>query len=255
MARRWIVRLSVVAVVGVAVFYGAILLWTKVINKPEERLGTDDLEEVLADDSVPVDSAAPVESTVVDTAIVTTVVTTDTEPVSPDGGWSVSSDSTIGYRVKEVLSGVDTEGVGRSNGVTGSLVIDGTKVLSAEFEVDVASIESDQSMRDNQFRGRIMDVANHPLATFVLTAPIDLGTEPAVGRRIEVTAVGDLTLRGTTRTVEFPLTAEYDGQRVAVLGNIEVVFADYGIPNPSNQFVSTGDTGLLEFVLAFDRAQ
>jgi len=61
-------------------------------------------------------------------------------------------------------------------------------------------------------------------------------------------------LRGSTRTVEFPLTAEFDGQRIAVLGNIEIVFADYGIPNPSNQFVTTGDTGLLEFVLAFDRA-
>ena len=254
MARKWIVRLLVVAIVGVALFYGAILLWTKVINPPEERLGTEDLEQVLtADDSLPTEATTPV-ATAPDDTVSATSTTPSIEPASPDGGWSVASDSIIGYRVKEVLSGVDTEGVGRSNGVTGSLVIDGTKVLSAEFEVDVASIESDQAMRDNQFRGRIMDVANHPLATFVLTAPIDLGAEPAIGQRIEVTAVGDLTLRGTTRTVEFPLTAEFDGRRIAVLGNIEVVFADYGISNPSNQFVTTGDTGLLEFVLAFDRA-
>jgi len=246
MARKWIVRLLLIAVLGVAVFYGAILLWTKVINPPEERLGTDDLEAVLT-----TDESVPVASTVTTDATTPVPVV---EPASPDGGWSVASDSTVGYRVKEVLSGVDTEGVGRTNAVTGSLVIDGTRVLSAEFEVDVASIESDQSMRDNQFRGRIMDVTNHPVATFVLTSPIDLGETPSVGRRFEVIAKGDLTLRGATRSVEFPLTAEFDGRRVAVLGNIDIVFADYGIPNPSNQFVTTGDDGLLEFVLAFDRA-
>jgi len=253
MARKWIVRLLVVAIVGVALFYGAILLWTKVINPPEERLGTEDLEQVLtADDSLPTEATTPV-ATAPDDTVSATSTAPSIESASPDGGWSVASDSIIGYRVKEVLSGVDTEGVGRSNGVTGSLVIDGTKVLSAEFEVDVASIESDQAMRDNQFRGRIMDVANHPLATFVLTAPIDLGAEPAIGQRIEVTAVGDLTLRGTTRTVTFEVQATFRNDRIGILGQIPVVFADYGIPNPSFATITTEDNGLLEFILVLDR--
>lgn len=240
--KKWVVRLVVLAVVGLGLVYGGILLWTKVIDPPEEKLSADDLSAVL-DDTVPAD---------VTSADVTTpaVVTT---PAGVDGTWTATSESELGYRVKEVLGGVDTEGVGRTNVVTGSLTIAGTSVTAAEFSVDVASIESDSSRRDGQFAGPIMDTANHPSATFVLTAPIDLGAVPADGEQITVDATGDLTLRGSTKSVTFPLTAEYSNGRIGVFGNIVIVFADYGIPNPSNSFVKTGDDGLLEFVLVFER--
>jgi polyisoprenoid-binding protein YceI len=206
-----------------------------VINKPEERLSEADLETAL----ISADTAVP-------------VVDDPSEAVS--GTWNATGESTLGYRVKEVLGGVDTEGVGRTNQVTGEIVLDGAVLTSATFDVDVATITSDSSRRDGQFTGRIMDTATHPRATFVLTAPVDLGSIPAVGERITVDVTGDLTLRGTTRSVTFPLTAEYSGTGIAVLGNIEIVFADFGIPNPSNSFVKTADDGLLEFVLVFQRS-
>lgn len=237
--KKWIVRLVVLAVVAVGLVYGGILLWTKVIDPPEEKLSTEDLSEVLA------------ATTTVPTTVVAPVATE--APAGVDGTWTATDESTLGYRVKEVLGGVDTEGVGRTNVVTGSLVIDGTTVTAADFTVDVASITSDSSRRDGQFSGPIMDTATHPTATFVLTSPIELGAIPADGEQITVQATGDLTLRGTTKSVAFPLTAEYANGRIGVFGNIPVVFADYGIPNPSNGFAVTGDDGLLEFVLVFAR--
>ena len=232
--KKLVVRLVVLALVAVAVVYGAILLWTKVINKPEDELSTDDLSAAL-----------------VDTTIAT--VTTDTVADGVSGVWVATSESTLGYRVKEVLGGVDTEGVGRTSAVDGSITIDGTMVVEGGFSVEVGSIKSDSSRRDGQFTGRIMDAATFPTASFVITQPIDLGTIPTDGQQITVEATGDLTLRGTTKTVTFPLTAEYSNGRVGVFGNIPIVFAEYGIPNPSNQFVTTGDNGLLEFVLVFER--
>ncbi len=71
--------------------------------------------------------------------------------------------------------------------------------------------------------------------------------------RYQHLATGDLTLHGVTRAVTFEVTTEYAGNVIGVLGSIDIAFADYGIANPSNAFVSTGDTGLLEFVLAFER--
>ena len=62
-----------------------------------------------------------------------------------------------------------------------------------------------------------------------------------------------MVVRGSTKSVTFPLTAEYSNGRIGVFGNIVIVFADYGIPNPANSFVKTGDDGLLEFVLVFER--
>ena len=222
----WVIAAAVIAV---GLVYGGILLWTKVINKPEERLSAQDLEERLADGV----SGAP---------------------VGVEGAWVVAADSELGYRVKEVLGGVDTEGVGRTNQVTGSLVIEGTEVSEATFEVDVASIRSDSDRRDGQFAGRIMSTSQYPTATFRLTSPIALGAIPAPGTSITASATGELTLRGVTRPVTFPLTARLDGDRIGVLGNIDIMFSDYGIANPSNSFVKTGDNGLLEFVLVFDRA-
>jgi polyisoprenoid-binding protein YceI len=239
--KKLIVRLVLLAVVAIAVVYGAILLWTKVINEPEDELSTDDLSAALVVTTTASDSAPP--------------ATTEPAPASDGvtGVWVATSESTLGYRVKEVLGGVDTEGVGRTSAVDGSITIDGTVVVEGGFSVEVGSIKSDSSRRDGQFAGRIMDAANFPTASFVITQPIDFGAIPTDGQQVTVEATGDLTLRGTTRAVTFPLTAEYSNGRVGVFGNIPIVFADYGIPNPSNQFVTTGDDGLLEFVLVFER--
>lgn len=236
---KWIVRIVLIIAVAIGAVYGGILLWTKVIDPPEKKLSTDDLSQVLAE--------------------TTTTIVTESSPVTTaapsgvDGTWLATNESTLGYRVKEVLGGVDTEGVGRTNEVTGSLTIDGTTVVATEFSVEVATITSDSSRRDGQFAGRIMDTAAHPTATFELTTPIELGSIPVDGEQITVEATGDLTLRGTTNSVTFPLTAEYSNGRIGVFGNISVTFADYGIPNPSNGFAVTGDDGLLEFVLVFAR--
>lgn len=244
--KKWIVRIVVLAVVAVGLVYGGILLWTKVINPPEEKLSSEDLSTVLADPTTTAVAAPSNDSTTVAPPAAET-------PEGVDGTWTVTSESTLGYRVKEVLGGVDTEGVGRTNAVTGSLVIEGTTVTATDFTVEVATITSDSSRRDSQFSGPIMDTATHPTATFVLTSPIELGSIPADGEQITVQASGDLTLRGTTNAVTFPLTAEYTNGRIGVFGNIPIVFAEYGIPNPSNGFAVTGDDGLLEFVLVFAR--
>lgn len=231
---KFVGRIVIAVAVLAAVVYGGILVWTKVINPPEDRLSEADLGAALVSSD-----SSPTSDSLVDDAS------------DASGTWITSSDSTLGYRVKEVLGGVDTEGVGRTNQVDGEITIDGTTLTRAEFTVEVATITSDSTRRDSQFVGRIMDTAAHPQASFVLTAPVELGRIPAAGERITVDVTGDLTLRGTTKSVTFPLTAEYSGSRIAVLGNIEIVFADFAIPNPSNNFVKTGDTGLLEFVLAF----
>ena len=154
----------------------------------------------------------------------------------------------------EVLAGVNVTAVGRSNEITGLLTIDGTEATTVDIEVQIANIVSDDSRRDGQFTGRIMNADEFPTATFSLTEPIDFGVVPEGGTQVTVDATGDLTLRGTTNAVTFEITAEASGDRIGVLGNIPVVFADYGIPNPSPSTELTEDNGLLEFVLVFERA-
>lgn len=168
-----------------------------------------------------------------------------------DGAWSASNQSQLGYRVKEVLFGQSTEGVGRTNAITGTLTIDGTTVEKGDFTVDMTTVQSDSGNRDNQFQGRIMDTSKFPTSTFTLTQPIDLGSVPAEGQTVSATATGDLTLRGTTKPVTFDVQARLKDGKIEVNGSIPIVFADYNIPNPSFGPASTADNGTLEFLLVF----
>ncbi|MCE2855850.1 MAG: YceI family protein [Ilumatobacteraceae bacterium] len=185
------------------------------------------------------------------TAPTSTSGSTSTDDVS--GTWTISNDSVVGYRVKEVLFGQDTEGVGRTSQVTGSLTISDESVSAAEFTVDMASIESDSGKRDSQFRGRIMDTTTYPTATFTLTSPITFPDTALTGTAFTIDATGDLSLRGTTKAVTFPLEAQLTDGTVRVAGKINIDFADWSIPNPGFGGITTEDNGDLEFLLTFSR--
>ena len=272
---RWALWAVIGVVAVVALGFGAILIYANFINDPADELTTDDLTERLTDPTTTApdtttdtttdttaDTTAPevtaADTTLPDVAPPPTLpddanATTDSDIDAVSGVWLATEASELGYRVEEILFGVNTAGVGRTNQITGSLTIDGTAVTDADFEVDMASVESDDSRRDGQFRGRIMTVSEFPTADFVLTEPIEFGTIPEPGEQISATATGDLTLRGVTNTVTFEVTAQLQNDRIGVLGNIPVVFADYDIVNPSIAGITTEDNGLLEFVLVFER--
>jgi polyisoprenoid-binding protein YceI len=172
---------------------------------------------------------------------------------SIDGSWAASDQSLLGYRVKEVLFGQSTEAVGRTNAITGSLSIAGATVDKGDFTVDMTTVESDSGNRDRQFQGRIMDTSKFPTSTFTLTQPIDLGSVPAEGQAVTASATGDLTLHGTTKSVTFDVQAQMKDGTIQVNGTIPIVFADYGIPNPTFGPASTEDHGVLEFLLVFTK--
>jgi polyisoprenoid-binding protein YceI len=176
------------------------------------------------------------------------------------GQWRAGDGSEVGYRVVEDFIGglQNAEAVGRTTEVTGSasLEVDGRQVTvtSAEFAADMASVESDDPRRDNQFRGRIMSVDEFPEARFELRGPVELTDPPLDGSEVTVTAPGILELRGVRQDVSVGLQARVSGGRLEILGQVPVVFADYDIPDPSNPLVSTRDNGTMEFLLLLTRA-
>jgi polyisoprenoid-binding protein YceI len=193
-----------------------------------------------------IEGPAPAKLTLTSTAPAGAALT----PSQVDGTWTVGSGSQAGYRVQEVLAGQNNTAVGRGDDVTGSLRIAGTTVTMASFTVNLTSVVSDQSERDTQFNGRIMDTAQFPKATFTLTKPIDLGSVPRVNQKIAVKAVGTLLMHGVTKPVTASMQAEDTGSTISISGEIPVVFANWNIANPSfGSFVKTRNNGLVEFLL------
>lgn len=194
-------------------------------------------------------AAEPAEaSTTVATTVATTVDTSAT-----DGEWAVVAESIVGYRVKEVIVGQKTEGVGRTSAVTGSLKIADQKVLNAEFSVDMTTLKSDSTRRDRQVNTRILDTATYPTATFVLKEPITLTPEVLAGSELTVNTTGTLTLRGVTKDIAVTLIARLVDDVIEVNGSIELVFADWSIPDPSISAIVVEDRGQLEFLIRFAR--
>ncbi len=171
-----------------------------------------------------------------------------------DGEWTATGDSVVGYRAKEVLFGQDTEGVGRTSSVTGTLTISGTSVDTAKFEVDMTTLKSDQDRRDGQVRGRIMETEKYPTSAFELTSPIDLGSIPADGTEITAKATGNLTIKAETKEVTLDLAAKKDGNTISVLTEYRIQFEEWGIEDPSFGPAQVEDNALLEIKLVFEKA-
>ncbi|MEP7115090.1 MAG: YceI family protein, partial [Ilumatobacteraceae bacterium] len=243
---------------------GGSFLYAKVFNKADPAFGQTDVEKRIAaaaasttlvlteaevlTTTITSDPATP-EATAAAAAVTTTSAATATPAGAADGTWNIKEGSEVGYRVKESINGFDTTANGRTQVITGTMVASGTTITTGEFTVDMTTFSSDESKRDAQFNGRVMDVETYPTSTFVLTQPIDFGEIPPEGGTVTASATGDLTLHGTTKSVTFDVQGTFQNGLVGVLGQIPVLFADYGIPAPSLGTVTTEDNGLLEFVL------
>jgi polyisoprenoid-binding protein YceI len=172
------------------------------------------------------------------------------------GSFTDFSGSFVGYRVQEELASIGAqEAVGRTPNVSGGLTISGTTIEAVEVTADLTTLESDDDRRDGQLERQGIQTGTFPTATFRLTTPIALGSLPVEGAAISVTATGELTLHGQTRTVEVPLQARLSGGVISVTGSIPIAFADYGIERPNSMIVlSIAEQGTMEFQLHFRQA-
>ncbi len=162
----------------------------------------------------------------------------------------------VGYRVQETLATVGAqEAVGRTSDVTGTLTIDGTTITAVDITADLTTLHSDEANRDRQLQRQGIETGTYPTAMFSLTQPIDVGSVPADGQVVDVTATGNLTLHGVTKEVQIPLQARLDGDVITVVGSLPIQFADYNISSPQGMIVlSIEDHGTLELQLHFARS-
>jgi polyisoprenoid-binding protein YceI len=160
-----------------------------------------------------------------------------------------------GFRIEEELASIgSTTAVGRTGDLTGSITIEGTTLTAASFEVDMTTITTNESGRDDRVQEALETTAN-PTGSFTLTDPVDLGDGAASGEPVAVTAVGDLTIHGVTRQVAIPLEAQLVDDTVVVTGSLDITFSDFDVDVPDSQVVvSVKDHGVMEVQLLLTRA-
>ena len=264
--RRWLVPAVIAAVVVIA--GGAGLFYFFSGDEPDEV----SLEAAVAAATSTTATVAPEQATSTSGAPAASETTTTTEaptaaPDGIEGSWAVdtsigtfdfesASGSFVGFRIGETLGqGIgETEAVGRTGAVSGSLEIIGSDVTSVSVEADLSVLTTDQSRRDSRARDAL-NTGEFPTASFVLTEAIELPSGAAGGGAVSATATGELTVNGTTNPVTFDIEAQLVDGIIVVVASTEVTFADYGVSVPSAGIVlSVDDFGIVEMQLLFTRS-
>ena len=183
-----------------------------------------------------------------------------------DGTWAVDAEtgeftledatgSFAGFRVDEELARIGAfTAVGRTGDVSGSLVIAEESVTSVEIQVDLTTLRTDDSRRDGAIQ-RALRTSQHPTATFSLTEELSIDGAAEAGTAVTLSAAGDLTVNGITQPVVVDIEAQLVGSVIAVVGSVEIIFADFDVTVPQVPIVlSAEDHGIMEFQLLFRRS-
>lgn len=176
------------------------------------------------------------------------------------GTWTVDAGSQAGYRVREKLASFSapSDAVGRTTSVSGTVTLtqaaSGYSVESAAFTVDVSKLTSDQSRRDQRIHSQGLESDRYPTATFKLTSPIAVTADAGSGQTVHVSATGDLTIHGVTKSVTIPIDARLTGSKIELVGSITFPFSQFGMTPPSiGGFVTVENNATMEFQLLLTR--
>src|SRR5439155_22714665 len=155
------------------------------------------------------------------------------------GTWSVGDTSKATVRVREQLVGVSapSDAVLVATGATGAFELrsDGTFSPDSKITFDLTTLASDQRDRDNFIRRDTLRVQQFPKAEIVPTKVT--GTVPASGD-FTLTLTGNVTIRGTTKSVTFDVQGKRDGASLTATAtaNPSFKFGDFGMTAPSVPF-------------------
>lgn len=148
---------------------------------------------------------------------------------------------------------VDT--VGSTQEVTGQMQLDLANptqpVVSSQFTVNLQSLTSNQSRRDNRIRQANLESNTYPLATFTLTSIENGPAAYTEGQEVTFLANGDITIREVTRPAVFEVTAKLEGGVISGVATTQLKMTDFGFepPNFANLFSVADDfTAKVEFV-------
>ncbi len=125
--------------------------------------------------------------------------------------------------------------VGSTNAVSGEFaVVPGTppQLQAGQFTVDISTLKSDDTRRDNQIRRRWLESSKFPNATFKATSIDAFPAGFAEGQPVNFKLAGDMTIRDTTKPLTFDVKATLQGDTLSGTAQTNFGMTDFGFNPP-----------------------
>ena len=173
---------------------------------------------------------------------------------SLNGTWQAGAGSAAGFRIRETALWISNDVVGRTNAVTGTVVIAGDRVGTGSFGINLARITVGGKTQPQLATS--LNTQRYPDATVTLARPVPLPAAFASGATVTLTAPAQFTVSGVTRPVTVTLTARRDGTGLQAVGSIPVPFGTWGIKGPKGYGAvgSLASHGIAEFRLILGKS-
>ncbi|MBT3322946.1 MAG: YceI family protein [Anaerolineae bacterium] len=170
-----------------------------------------------------------------------------------------SSQSEVRFSLGELLGGVPTRVIGKTNQVRGEISIDfenPSQTELGEISVNADDLETDNKFRNRAIQGTILNSSTHKIISFVPTEIITLPETISFGESLAFDINGNLTIKGVTQSVTFSATITPISE-TQIEGHAEtmIAYADYDIFIPSVPRVADVDEEVLleiDFVALLD---
>ena len=137
--------------------------------------------------------------------------------------------------------------LGKTNAVTGELQVSPEGKPSGKvtkISVDLRTLTSDQSRRDNRIRTQWLESEKYPFAEFTSTDVQGTPDSYTEGQEVSFKLTGDMKIREVTKPVTFDVKGKLEGDTITGSATSKILMKDFGFDPPSIAGMLTVDDGV-----------
>ena len=153
------------------------------------------------------------------------------------------------YQVQEKFLNRDLPNMalGKTNAVTGELQVSLNGKPSGKvtkISVDLRTLTSDQSRRDNRIRTQWLESEKYPFAEFTSTDVQGIPDSYTEGQEVSFKLTGDMKIRDVTKPVTFDVKGKLEGDTITGSATSKILMKDFGFDPPNVAGMLTVEDGV-----------
>jgi polyisoprenoid-binding protein YceI len=164
----------------------------------------------------------------------------------------VPGDSSAKYVVEETLSGLPATAVGVTPDVTGEIYLTSEGLYDgaeSKFMVDLSTLKTDESRRDNFVRSNVLETNRYQFAEFVIESVDGFPAGYVEGEEASLTLSGTMTIKDVSLPITFSVLARQAGDTLTATADTQFNMSDFGIDPPQVTIAKAKDGVVLQVVL------